>query len=78
MDNAKLEIALANVYSKKPSAGIGYSYAIAELCDSYLDRSGALLGRVRALALKLDKENQIENLKHEIEQLQKELGKLEA
>jgi hypothetical protein len=52
--------------------------ALAKICDSYLDRSGALLGRVRNLAEFLNKEDQIDNLKKEIEKLNKELKKLGA
>jgi hypothetical protein len=78
MDDAKLEIALAKVYNRQPSAGYGYSYVIGILCDDYLDRSGALLGRVRDLSIKLGKENQIESIKKAIIKLEAELRELES
>lgn len=77
MDNQLLEIALAKVYNRKSEAGINFSYAISVLCDDYLDRSGAMLGRVRNLSIKLGKESQIESIKKAITKLETELEKLE-
>jgi len=43
---------LAELYSRDTT----YAYIIATVCDEILDKSGALLGRVRVLARKRIKE----------------------
>lgn len=48
-----VEKVLALVYNQNIDAAI----AVGEVCDNCLDRSGALLGRVRELAYKLSEAN---------------------
>jgi len=43
---------LAELYSRDTT----YAYIVATICDEVLDKSGALLGRVRVLARKRIKE----------------------
>ena len=62
--NAKLEYVLAKLYSRDCNSfeHVSVSLAIAHLCDEELDRSGALLGRVRDKAYALA---EIEKVKDE-------------
>ena len=46
----RLEMALAKLYAN------GCSLAVARLCDEELDRSGAMLGRVRVKAQEIKKD----------------------
>src|SRR4030042_5006565 len=62
--NTKLEYVLAKLYSRDCNSfeHVSVSLAIAHLCDEELDRSGALLGRVRDKAYALA---EIEKVKDE-------------
>ena len=44
---------LAEIYSRDTQT----AFVVAEICDEVLDRSGALLGRVRVIARQMIKQN---------------------
>jgi|WetSurMetagenome_2_1015567.scaffolds.fasta_scaffold354138_3 hypothetical protein len=74
----KWEKALAEVYAKSDTYpnDMKYQSVIGFLCDNYLDKSGALLGRVRQQAQEIHKRNRAKLLQAEIDKFTEELKEL--
>lgn len=76
MENQELEQALAAVYAMDNTdfGRTSYSRVISVLCDDFLDTSGALLGRVRDRATKIQAFLKVEDLKRHISVLEGDIA----